>query len=99
MGGIETPAIKPRRRDDLAVVELEGEALIYDESNDNLHHLNPTATLIFNLFDGSTTIKDLATLLGEQFEISSDEAEAEIRRLTKELRMAGLLVGAGNGKP
>ena len=83
----------------MAVVELDGEALIYDESNDNLHHLNPTATVIFNLFDGTTTIKDLAILLGEEFEISSAEIEGEIRHLLRELREAGLLVAAGNGKP
>ena len=47
------PLVKPKARDDLTVVELDGEAVIYDEETTELHHLNPTATIVFALCDGS----------------------------------------------
>ena len=36
--------VRPKIRDDLAFVVLDGEAVIYDTRNQNIHHLNPTAT-------------------------------------------------------
>ena len=41
--------IKPSAREGLTVVELDGEAVIYDEETSDLHHLNPTATIVFGL--------------------------------------------------
>jgi PqqD family protein of HPr-rel-A system len=87
------PALKPKTRADLAVVELDGEAVIYDETTGNLHHLNPTATIIFNLFDGTSTVKELAGLIEDEFQIPSQEVERQIRDLIKEFRQAGLLDG------
>jgi PqqD family protein of HPr-rel-A system len=89
------PAIKPKTRNDLAVVELDGEAVIYDEASGDLHHLNPTATIIFNLFDGTATVKELAALIEEEFKVPANEVEKQIRALMKEFRSAGLL----DGKP
>jgi PqqD family protein of HPr-rel-A system len=89
------PAIKPKTRQDLAVVELDGEAVIYDESTGDLHHLNPTATIIFNLFDGTATVKELASLIEEEFQVPASDVEKQIRGLVKEFRRAGLL----DGKP
>lgn len=93
-------AIKPKTRDDLAVVELDGEAVIYDESSGNLHHLNPSATIIFNLFDGSSTIKELASLIEEELKVPASEVEQQIREVLKEFRKSGLLDGApaSNGR-
>jgi hypothetical protein len=85
------PATKPRVRDDLAVVELEGEAVIYDEVGENLHHLNPTATIIFSLCDGSATIIELAEDVSEAFSIPRDQVERQIRDIVHEFKEAGLL--------
>ncbi len=49
--------VKPKVRDDLTVVELDGEAVIYDEETTELHHLNPTATIVFGLCDGTATMR------------------------------------------
>jgi PqqD family protein of HPr-rel-A system len=86
-------AMKPKTRGDLAVVELDGEAVIYDESSGNLHHLNPTATVIFNLFDGTSTVKELASLIEQEFQVPAPDVEKQIRGLLKEFRQAGLLDG------
>ncbi len=87
------PAIKPKARTNLAVVEVDGEAVIYDELSEELHHLNPTATIIFSLCDGSATIKELSGEVANAFAVPPQEVEPQIRSLVRDLGKAGLLEG------
>lgn len=85
---------RPRVRDDLAVVELDGEAVIYDERNGDLHRLNPTATVVFSLLDGSATLEELARDLAEAYSIHVQEVEGQLRTLVVQFAESHLLVGA-----
>jgi hypothetical protein len=85
-------AIKPKARDDLAVVELDGELVIYDEEQGNLHHLNPTASLVFSLFDGSATVKEHARDIANVYGMPIEEIEQQIRALIRQFRKSGLLM-------
>jgi PqqD family protein of HPr-rel-A system len=87
-------AIKPRIREDLATAELDGEAVIYDERSGDLHHLNPTATIIFSMCDGTSTVREMSGEIAEAFGVPADDVERQIRSLLKEFREAGLLNGA-----
>lgn len=93
------PAMKPKMREDLAVVELDGEAVIYDDRNGELHHLNPTATIVFSICDGSATVKELSAEISREFGVSEDEVERQIRALLREFRKAELLDGAPKPAP
>jgi PqqD family protein of HPr-rel-A system len=85
--------VKPRYRQDLTVVELDGEAVIYDDESGELHHLNPTATIVFNLLDGTSTIKELSADIADAFEQPADEVEKQVRTLLREFRKVNLLEG------
>jgi PqqD family protein of HPr-rel-A system len=87
------PAARPRVRDDLTVVELDGEAVVYDERSGELHHLNPTATLIFGFLDGTATVRELAADVADAFGVPADEVETQIRTLVRSFRKLGLLNG------
>jgi PqqD family protein of HPr-rel-A system len=87
-------AIKPRARADLAAAELDGEAVIYDERSGDLHHLNPTATIIFSMCDGTSTVREMSGEIAGAFGVPADEVERQVRALLKELREAGLLNGS-----
>jgi PqqD family protein of HPr-rel-A system len=84
-------AMKPKVRQDLAVVELDGEAVIYDEAAGSLHHLNPSATIVFRLCDGSATVKELAADIAAAVDIETAEVERQIRSALKQFRDEGLL--------
>ena len=84
---------RPQVRDDLAVVELDGEAVIYDERNGDLHRLNSTATVVFSLLDGSATLEELARDLGEAYSIPVVELEEQLRTLVVRFGRSHLLVG------
>jgi len=92
-----TRPVTPRAREDLAVVVLDGEAVIYDEETQDLHHLNPTATVVFSLCEGTSTIREIAEEISQTFRVPANDIEAQIRPLLRQLRRAGLLEPARNG--
>jgi len=86
-----TAPVKPRTRDDLTFVEIDGEAVVYDEVDDRLHYLNPTATLVFQLFDGSATIPELSQELAAASGLPEAQVERDVRTLNRQFRTNGLL--------
>ena len=91
------PATKPRVRTDLTIVELDGEAVIYDEVTGDLHHLNPTAALVLSLCDGSATAREFAADIADAYEMPSDQVIAEVHALLREFRKAKLIETAKGG--
>jgi PqqD family protein of HPr-rel-A system len=85
------PTTKPRARDDLTVVELDGEAVIYDEVGGDLHHLNSSATIIFALCDGTQTARQISAEIAQAFSLPPQEVEPQVRTVVRDLRRAGLL--------
>jgi vesicle coat complex subunit len=87
-------AQKPKVRSDLTVVELEGEAVIYDDQTRQVHYLNQTATIVLNLFDGSSTIKEISGDIADAFSLRQDEVERQVRTLLRSFREAGFMEGS-----
>jgi coenzyme PQQ synthesis protein D (PqqD) len=85
------PARKPKVRSDLTVVELEGEAVIYDDLTSQIHYLNRTATIVFNLCDGTSTVQEFAGDIADAFSLPPQEVERQVRSLIRSFREAGFL--------
>ena len=83
----------PRARADLTVVDIDGEAVAYDPVARDLHHLNHSAALVFELCDGRTTIAEMTEAIGEAYEMDPRGLEEQIRPLLRQLRDVGLLEG------
>jgi PqqD family protein of HPr-rel-A system len=92
---MSVPAARPRVRADLTVVVLDGEAVVYDEVSGELHHLNASATMVFELLDGTSTIRQLAADVADAVGRPPQEIESQIRKLVRQFRQLGLL----NGEP
>jgi Coenzyme PQQ synthesis protein D (PqqD) len=86
--------VKPRARTDLDVVEVEGEAVVYDPSARQAHYLNHSAALVFSLCDGETTIFDMADAIVDVYEMPFDEVDSQVRKLLRDLRQLGILEGS-----
>jgi PqqD family protein of HPr-rel-A system len=91
MEGCVTAPIKPKTRDELAAVELDGEIVVYDQSNGRLHALNPTASVVFKFLDGTATMKELADDIAAAYSAPPGEVEAQIRKLVRQFRKDALL--------
>lgn len=81
---------KPQVRSDLTIVELDGEAVIYDDDAGELHHLNGTATLVFSLLDGTATIAQLVQELAEVYGVPSHEISPQVEDIVARFGEAGL---------
>lgn len=84
-------AAKPEVRHDLTVVELDGEAVIFDEDSGELHHLNQTATIVFRLCDGTATMRQVSTDISETFCVPLAEVDPQVRGVVRQFRKAKLL--------
>jgi hypothetical protein len=58
---------KPRMAEGLDVNETDDGLIIYQESTDRVHHLNPTAAVVFELCDGTRSTDEIAVLVAETF--------------------------------
>jgi len=83
--------IAPRARTDLTVVELDGEAVVYDERTQTLHHLNATATVVFTLLDGTAHADELAEEIADCTGLQQDEVLHDVKKAIDTFAEAGLL--------
>jgi hypothetical protein len=66
-------------------VEIDGEAVLLDEGNDRLHHLNPTAAILWSCFDGDATVGQLATEASEELGSPFDTVLADTLAVVRDL--------------
>jgi hypothetical protein len=52
------------RTDNLLIQELDGELVVYDPEHKRAHCLNPSATKVWRLLDGSRSVSAIASDLG-----------------------------------
>src|SRR2546422_6230256 len=86
-------ALKPKVREDLVVVDIDGEAVVYDPDEVMLHHLNTTAAVVFKLCDGSGTTRELSEDIAEVLGMSVNTVLRQGRHVVSQFNQAGLLDG------
>jgi len=67
---------RPRIAQDLDINEVEDGLIVYQESTERVHHLNPTAAIVFQLCDGSRDATEIASVVAELFGLEHSPAEA-----------------------
>lgn len=79
-------AANPIRSDGLEVEEAEDGLVVFDPRADMVHHLNPTAAIIFDLSDGSRDPEEIARMLAQIYELDAparEDALAGLRGLAE----------------
>ena len=82
--------LKLNRRRDLSERTLEGETLILDRINGQIHHLNSTASHVWKQCEGLST-KVNAEQLAQAFQIDPACAEKDVIALLSEMKRMNLL--------
>jgi Coenzyme PQQ synthesis protein D (PqqD) len=85
---------KLKVRDDIARVEIDGETVIYDPREDGLYHLNPSATIVLQLCDGTGTADDLALDIAEVGGLPLDQVLDQVRTVIHNFANLGILEGS-----
>ena len=81
---------KTKKRPDLNERTSEGETLILDRINGQIHHLNSTASYVWKQCDGSSA-EVIAEKLVQAFQIDLATAERDVDVLLREMSIMNLL--------
>ena len=73
---------------ELEVTHVPDGFVIYDKSGEKVHHLNPTAAVIFAVCDGKRTVDDIQSLLKDAYKI---EKVPDLAPFFGDLEEAGLV--------
>ena len=81
----------PRRRDDLHIEQLDGEAILYDPRYEAVHRFNAVTLFIWSNCDGLRSTTEIANLLIGRYAIDRDSGLAHLERALAELAELGLV--------
>jgi hypothetical protein len=88
-GRVDT--IRPSRRLDLTIRELDGEMVILDRHAGLVHQLNRTASCIWEACDGSATPAELAEVVARSFDVDVNTAADDVAAVVAQLLKLSLL--------
>lgn len=71
-------SVKPRQKSGYQLEMMDGELLLYHLNETRILYLNQTASLIWQLCDGSQSVNDIITLLCDAYPESADAISSEV---------------------
>ena len=89
---VASAEIKPIRKDGLNVKNMEDDLVIYDSGKDQLHVLNQTARMIWNLCDGNHYVIEIAENMQRLSPSENpDRIQADVNETIELLQEKGLI--------
>jgi Coenzyme PQQ synthesis protein D (PqqD) len=80
-----------KKRSDLLIEEIEDEVVIYDPRTHRVHHLNPMASIIWELFEVCSSSKEIAKEIVDALKTDSSTVEKDVQETLKQLQKKRLL--------
>ncbi len=87
-----SPTARFRRRPNVLVRDLDGEAVLLDLDSGRYFGLNATGVRIFELVDGDRSVEEVRLLLAREFTAPSEAIAADLYELVAALEVEGLLL-------
>lgn len=85
---------RPQRKAGILALDMGDGVILYNHDSSLVHHLSPSASVIWNLLDGDTGPEQLATEISEEYGIDPDEVSKQVADLIAELDALGLVEDA-----
>jgi len=83
--------IYPIQKDEVIWRRIGDTIVVIKEDGLSSHTLNKTASFIWELCDGNLEINEIANKLNERFEVSLEDAQADVHNLIEELTIADII--------
>lgn len=83
--------ICPKRRTNVSSRTIEGETVVLDRSNEQIHQLNQTASYIWERCDGASTLQAIAQQLAETFAVDGETATRDVSGVVAQFHTLHLL--------
>jgi hypothetical protein len=78
---------RPQIAEGLDITEVDDGLVVYQEPIERVHHLNPTASVVFQLCDGSRDAAAIAAAVGGLFgleDVPDEEVDSCLSRFLRE---------------
>lgn len=82
---------RPRKRADVLELDMEDGVILYDSDASLVHHLNPSASVVWHLSEGDATVQQLATEITDEYRLDMGEVEVHVTSVVSELAALGLI--------
>ena len=86
---------RPRKRDDVLELDMVDGAILYDNESMLVHHLNPSAALIWHLCDGIGSVDELARDIAVEYKLDPKSITDQVSTVIAELDALGLVEDQG----
>lgn len=83
--------VRPKKRDGLSERLVAGERVVLDPDAESMHQLNVTATVVWELCDGSLDLDGIAAELVERFDVDAATARRDVEQAVATFADLGLL--------
>ncbi|OEU49809.1 MAG: hypothetical protein BA861_07720 [Desulfobacterales bacterium S3730MH5] len=71
--------------------ELESELMLYETEKDSVHLLNPTARLIYDLYNKGRDLTEIEQEIRKNFRVDDQDLRGDVLRCLEELRRKQLI--------
>ncbi|HYP24243.1 MAG TPA: HPr-rel-A system PqqD family peptide chaperone [Actinomycetota bacterium] len=85
---------RPRKRADVLELDMGDGFILYNHDSSLVHHLNPTAAVVWQVLDGAATVEQLADEVADEYGLPRDNVLVQITSLIAELDAMGLVEDA-----
>lgn len=84
----------PVKRADVLELDMGDGVVLYDPGSRLVHHLNPSASLLWQLSEGDASVAQLALEVSEELHLDPSEVHEQFLGLVAEMDALGLLDNA-----
>jgi PqqD family protein of HPr-rel-A system len=92
------PDYLPGKAAEVLELDMGDGVILYNHDSSLVHHLNPSAALLWKLCDGEATVKELAGEIAEEYGLVPDVVLEEISGVIAEFDALDLVQDQGPGK-
>ena len=84
----------PRRTQDVLELDMGDGLILFDHGSNLVHHLNPSAGIVWRLADGSASLEELAGDIARELGGDEKEVRHQVASLIAELEALGVVEDA-----
>lgn len=86
---------RPRKDADVLELDMGDGLILYNHDGDLVHHLNPSAGIVWALCDGSVSVSELGADIADTYGLDPGVVSAEVASVIAEFQALGLVDDAG----
>lgn len=89
------PGYRPSKVAEVLELDMGDGLILYNHDSSLVHHLNPSAALVWQLCDGQASVGDLAREIAEEYGLQGEEVEEQVASVIAEFDALDLVEDSG----